>query len=74
MEDLAEFGEQLGVEFQDFSLLSRALTHRSYLNENPGSVLEDNERLEYLGDADVYKRQGGDLPAAGEGGVVEVRR
>ena len=44
MEDLAEFSEQLGVEFQDFSLLSRALTHRSYLNENPGSVLEDNER------------------------------
>jgi ribonuclease-3 len=51
MEDLLEFSEQTGVEFRDFSLLSRALTHRSYLNENPGSVLEDNERLEFLGDA-----------------------
>ncbi len=51
MEDLIEFGEHLGVEFRDYSLLSRALTHRSYLNENPGSVLEDNERLEFLGDA-----------------------
>ena len=51
MEDLIECSEHLGVEFRDFSLLSRALTHRSYLNENPGSVLEDNERLEFLGDA-----------------------
>jgi ribonuclease-3 len=31
-------------------LLSRALTHRSYLNEHP-EALEDNERLEFLGDA-----------------------
>ena len=51
MDDLLELGERLGVEFGDFSLLSRALTHRSYLNENPGSTLEDNERLEFLGDA-----------------------
>jgi len=51
MEDLLEFSEQLGVEFRDLSLLSRALTHRSYLNENPGAALEDNERLEFLGDA-----------------------
>ncbi|MFU8774122.1 MAG: ribonuclease III, partial [Anaerolineales bacterium] len=28
----------------------RALTHRSYLNEHP-ETLEDNERLEFLGDA-----------------------
>ena len=32
------------------SLLERALTHRSYVNENPNSPL-DNERLEFLGDA-----------------------
>ena len=51
MDDLLELGERLGVAFDDFSLLSRALTHRSYLNENPGSILEDNERLEFLGDA-----------------------
>jgi len=31
-------------------LLTRALTHRSYLNENPKAI-EDNERLEFLGDA-----------------------
>jgi ribonuclease-3 len=31
-------------------LLTRALTHRSFLNEHP-DALEDNERLEFLGDA-----------------------
>lgn len=51
MDDLVELGGRIGVEFNDFSLLSRALTHRSYLNENPGSISEDNERLEFLGDA-----------------------
>jgi ribonuclease-3 len=37
--------------FHDPSLLERALTHRSYLNEHPELALEDNERLEFLGDA-----------------------
>lgn len=44
------FAQGLGLEFNDPLLLTRALTHRSYLNENPES-LEDNERLEFLGDA-----------------------
>jgi ribonuclease-3 len=38
------------LPFQDASLLQRALTHRSYIYENPNSG-EDNERLEFLGDA-----------------------
>ena len=37
--------------FCDPSLIARALTHRSYLNEHPQVALEDNERLEFLGDA-----------------------
>lgn len=45
------FAARLGLVFADISLLSRALTHRSYLNENAGDVVEDNERLEFLGDA-----------------------
>lgn len=36
--------------FHDSSLLLRALTHRSYINEHP-EELGDNERLEFLGDA-----------------------
>lgn len=51
MDDLRQLETQLGLRFNDYSLLSRALTHRSYLNENPEDALEDNERLEFLGDA-----------------------
>ncbi|HEY9641342.1 MAG TPA: ribonuclease III [Coleofasciculaceae cyanobacterium] len=36
--------------FKDETLLQLALTHRSYVNENPGTT-QDNERLEFLGDA-----------------------
>ena len=43
--------ERLGLAFNDLSLLQRALTHRSYINEHPEHLLEDNERLEFLGDA-----------------------
>jgi len=41
---------RLQIKFNDVLLLSRALTHRSYINEHP-EALEDNERLEFLGDA-----------------------
>jgi ribonuclease-3 len=37
--------------FANSALLTRALTHRSYLNEHPDLPGEDNERLEFLGDA-----------------------
>lgn len=37
--------------FQNPSLLRQALTHTSYVNENRGAEIADNERLEYLGDA-----------------------
>lgn len=43
--------EHIGVKFDDIALLRTACTHRSYLNENRGSGLEHNERLEFLGDA-----------------------
>jgi ribonuclease-3 len=46
-----EFARRLNLPFEkDLLLLSRALTHRSYVNEHP-EALEDNERLEFLGDA-----------------------
>lgn len=43
--------ERLGVRFKDRALLETALTHRSYLNENPKVSLPHNERMEFLGDA-----------------------
>lgn len=48
---LTDLESTLGFVFEDKSLLQRALTHRSYLNENPGMPWLDNERLEFLGDA-----------------------
>jgi ribonuclease-3 len=38
-------------KFRNPDLLRYALTHRSYLNEHPEIADEDNERLEFLGDA-----------------------
>jgi ribonuclease-3 len=49
-DSLQEFARQSNLSFSDYLLLSRAMTHRSYLNEHP-EALEDNERLEFLGDA-----------------------
>jgi ribonuclease-3 len=42
---------RLGHAFIDRGLLETALTHKSYLNENPACGRADNERLEFLGDA-----------------------
>lgn len=42
--------QRLNLPFTDLRLLTRALTHRSYVNEHP-EVPQDNERLEFLGDA-----------------------
>jgi len=44
------FATRLNLPFTNYFVLSRALTHRSYLNENKDAI-EDNERLEFLGDA-----------------------
>lgn len=51
MNDINITQSELDIQFNDSSLLLRALTHRSYLNENPDIALEDNQRLEFLGDA-----------------------
>jgi ribonuclease-3 len=77
MDDLRELEGRLGVRFDDYSLLSRALTHRSYLNEHPGASLADNERLEFLGDAVIdfivaaylYHR----MPEVDEGELTSLR-
>ncbi len=50
LETPQEFAARLKLAFKNQLLLGRALTHRSYLNEHPEAI-EDNERLEFLGDA-----------------------
>jgi ribonuclease-3 len=51
MADIKEFEKKLGIKFKDEGLLTQAFVHRSYINENKGSGLSHNERLEFLGDA-----------------------
>lgn len=50
VEAVEDFAGRLGLQFSNPLILSRALTHSSYMNEHP-EALEDNERLEFLGDA-----------------------
>jgi ribonuclease III len=68
---------RLGVEFRDPLLLETATTHRSTVNERPEAGLQDNERLEFLGDAilgaivaeELYRA----FPSAPEGSLTVMR-
>ncbi len=51
MKDFSIFEKKLGLKFKNKDLLTQAFVHRSYLNENPDFRLNQNERLEFLGDA-----------------------
>jgi len=51
MSDFDKLEKKLRVEFKSKDLLKQAFCHRSYLNENPDFYLQNNERLEFLGDA-----------------------
>ena len=48
---VSAFQSRLGYEFRNLDLLERALTHKSYSNENREFRSPNNERLEFLGDA-----------------------
>ncbi|WP_035512346.1 ribonuclease III [Halalkalibacillus halophilus] len=43
--------KELQFNFEQDHLLKQAFMHTSYVNEHPQQDLEDNERLEFLGDA-----------------------
>lgn len=72
---LQELQKNLGYQFNNTELLITALTHSSYINENPLSI--HNERLEFLGDAileihiseELFKR----FPHAREGILTHFR-
>lgn len=72
-----ELTERLGGAFRNPALLNQALTHSSFVNENPGCPTTSNERLEFLGDAvlgllvaeDLYT----DYPDLNEGPMTELR-
>lgn len=48
---LQDLEERIKYKFGNIELLSIALTHRTYVNENPYPPFTDNERFEFLGDA-----------------------
>jgi ribonuclease-3 len=50
-EQLLEIESAIDITFLDKNLLQQVFIHRSFLNENLGSKLSHNERLEFLGDA-----------------------
>ncbi|MCA1023036.1 ribonuclease III [Halobacillus litoralis] len=51
MGDFSSFQKKINQSFQNISLLEQAFTHSSYVNEHRKTDREDNERLEFLGDA-----------------------
>lgn len=48
---LNELSQKLGYDFKNQDLLGEAVRHSSYVNEIGSNELNDNERLEFLGDA-----------------------
>ena len=68
---------ELGFDFHCPQLLFEALTHPSYVNERPGEIAADNERLEFLGDAVLGLLVAEDLflryPIAREGELTAMR-
>ncbi|MBI2634220.1 ribonuclease III [Candidatus Peregrinibacteria bacterium] len=51
MEKFQKLEKKIGIKFKNKELLEKAFIHKSYINEHRGGHLEDNERLEFLGDA-----------------------
>jgi ribonuclease III len=48
---LNDLEKRLDYSFRDINLLSTALTHSSYINENQQLSVSNNERFEFLGDS-----------------------
>ncbi|MEK7576707.1 MAG: ribonuclease III [Patescibacteria group bacterium] len=77
MKELDAFEKSIHITFKNKKLLLQALTHRSFLNENPSFEVGHNERLEFLGDAvlelivteDLYER----YPEKPEGELTSFR-
>ncbi|OGY61765.1 MAG: ribonuclease III [Candidatus Colwellbacteria bacterium RIFCSPLOWO2_12_FULL_44_13] len=51
MSENPELEKIISYKFKNEAFLKEALTHRSYVNENPSWKYGNNERLEFLGDA-----------------------
>lgn len=76
-ERVAALEQRVDHVFSDKGLALRAITHKTWCNEHKESSLEDNERLEFLGDAVVDLAVGQRLmerfPRASEGELSKLR-
>jgi ribonuclease-3 len=74
---IEELERRLGVSVSNPDLALAALTHKSFVNEHRGEPLQDNERLEFLGDAvldlAVSHRLMERFPGAREGELSKIR-
>ncbi len=77
LSDVDDIQSALGITFHNPSLLQQAFVHTSYINENSGADIHDNQRMEFLGDAvltmifaELLYREFPDLP---EGKLTELR-
>lgn len=75
--DYGHLEHLIGYRFEDQTRLTEALTHSSYSNERKGESPQNNERLEFLGDAvlsiaisEYLFRQYATLP---EGELTKIR-
>ncbi len=73
----AALEDRLGFPIERPDLVVAALTHTSFVNEHRGETLQDNERLEFLGDAvislAVSQRLMERFPGASEGELSKLR-
>ncbi|MEK4441141.1 MULTISPECIES: ribonuclease III [Niallia] len=74
---MKELQDKLGIHFTNEKLLKQAFTHSSYVNEHRRKPHEDNERLEFLGDAvlelTVSKFLFNKFPMMSEGELTKLR-
>jgi ribonuclease-3 len=74
---IERFEEVIGYVFRNKKLISEALTHSSYANENKNKTMQFNERMEFLGDSVlslviseyIFKK----LPNLPEGELTKIR-
>ena len=74
---LSKLEKLIGHTFKDIVLLEQALIHSSYANEHTEKKIQDNERLEFLGDAVINLIAGHMLmkryPEMKEGDLSRIR-
>ena len=75
MKSIEEFEKTIGYSFKDKKLLKIALTHKSYLDENPD--LTSNQRYEFFGDTildfDLTEYLFKHFPDLDEGSLTKIR-